>query len=288
MTTRSIQTNIFYKIGVTIIFILFAIWSLGPIIFMAFASLKVQVNIFKMPPVGDWYGMFKWFFGFKPTLRNYVELFTIGHFGSYVRNSFLLTITSTAICVPLALLVSYSLSRGKIPGKENIFFWVITTRMAPPVVICVPLYFLFKHWGILLTFGGMILAYTTFSLPFAIWLLRGFIDSVPIEVEEAARIDGLSRFRVFTNVVIPLIRSGLGAVIMLVTLFCWNEYLFTLVLGGRALKTMPIGIGELKSGVGVYWGRVMAGGIFVILPMVIFGIIVRRYIVKGLTMGALQ
>jgi len=281
--------SIVYKTIFIIIFVMFGIWTLLPIVFMAFASLKFQVDIFRMPKADDWLGLAKWFV-FKPTFHNYITLFVPprGHFGYHLRNSFLLTFVPTAICIPLGLLASYALSRGKIPGKEHIFFWVITTRMAPPVVICVPLYFLFQSWGILNTFGGMIIAYTTFSLPFTIWLLRGFMDAVPIEIEEAARMDGLSRFRVFTNVVIPLIRPGMGAVTMLVALFCWNEYLFTLILGGRPWKTMPVGITELETAMGVYWGQVMAGGVIIIVPMVIFGLMVRRYLVRGLTMGALQ
>ncbi len=278
-----------YKTVAIIIFVVFGLWTLIPIIFMAFASLKYQVDIFAMPKPDDWLGLAKWFV-FKPTFHNYATLFTPprGHFIHHLRNSAILALVPTAICIPLGLLASYALSRGKMPGKEHIFFWVITTRMAPPVVICVPLYFLFKSLGILQTLPGMIIAYTTFSLPFTIWLLRGFIDAVPIEIEEAARLDGLSRFRVFTNIVIPLIRPGMGAVIMLVTLFCWNEYLFTLILGGRSWKTMPVGMTELETAMGVYWGQVMAGGVIIIVPMVIFGLIVRRYIVKGLTMGALQ
>jgi multiple sugar transport system permease protein len=290
MVARKTHTHkITYKTVATIIFVVFGLWTLLPIVFMAFASLKYQVDIFAMPKPDDWLGLAKWF-TFKPTFHNYATLFTPprGHFGQHLRNSAILTLVPTAICIPLGLLASYSLSRGKMPGKEHVFFWVITTRMAPPVVICVPLYFLFKTWGILQTFPGMIIAYTTFSLPFTIWLLRGFIDAVPIEIEEAARIDGLSRFRVFTNIVIPLIRPGMGAVVMLVALFCWNEYLFTLILGGRNWKTMPVGITELETAVGVYWGQVMAGGVIIIVPMVIFGLIVRRYIVRGLTMGALQ
>ena len=288
MVARKTRSTI-YKTAVIIIFVVFGIWTLLPIVFMAFASLKIQVEIFAMPKPHDWLGLAKWFVS-KPTFDNYINMFTPprGHFGYHLRNSALLTVISTVICIPLGLLTSYSLSRGKVPGKENIFFWVITTRMAPPVVICVPLYFLFKMLGIMQTFLGMIIAYTTFSLPFTIWLLRGFIDAVPIEIEEAARIDGLSRFRVFTNITIPLIRPGLGAVIMLIALFCWNEYLFTLILGGRVWKTMPVGLTELETAMGVYWGQVMAGGIIIVVPMVIFGLMVRRYLVRGLTMGALQ
>ncbi|MBE0477693.1 carbohydrate ABC transporter permease [Candidatus Aerophobetes bacterium] len=287
MTKKETYLSFSRLLGI-IALIIFGIWTVLPIVFMAFASFKMQVEIFAMPRFGDWGGLARWFV-FKPTFLHYRELFGgRADFTRYLINSVILTFVSTAICVPLGLFASYSLSRGKMPGKDTIFFWVITTRMAPPVVVCVPLYFLFIRFGLIRTFPGMVLAYTTFSLPFAIWLLRGFIDAVPREIEEAARIDGLSRLRVFINVVIPLIRSGIGAVIMLVALFCWNEYLFTLILGGRQWETMPVRVTELQTATGVFWGQVLAGGTIVIIPMVIFGITVRKYIVRGLTMGALR
>jgi len=274
-------------VGIAMVLIVFALWTLAPIIFMAISSLKVSGEIFAIPRPRDWVGFLNWF-RFKPTLHHFHALFFKGEYFSYFRNSILLTLVTTAIAVPLGFFTSYGLSRARLPGKENIYFWVITTRMAPPVVVLVPLYFLFRDFRLLQTFPGMVLAYTTFSLSFAIWLLRGFIDDIPIQLEEAARIDGLSRFRVVTNIVLPLIRPGLGATVMLVALLVWNDYLFALILGGRGMKTLTVGITELESASGIYWGQIMAGGIVLVVPMIIFGLLVRRYIVKGLTMGALE
>ena len=274
-------------VGIVMVFIVFALWTLAPLIFMAISSLKVSGEIFAIPQPRDWVGFLNWF-RFKPTLYHFHALFFKGQYFLYLRNSVLLTLVTTAIAVPLGFFISYGLSRARLPGKENIYFWVITTRMAPPVVVLVPLYFLFRDLRLLQTFPGMVLAYTTFSLSFAIWLLRGFIDAIPIQLEEAARIDGLSRFRVVTNIVLPLIRPGLGASVMLVALLIWNDYLFALILGGRGMKTLTVGITELESASGIYWGQIMAGGVVLIAPMIIFGLLVRRYIVKGLSMGTLE
>lgn len=274
-------------VGIVMVFIVFALWTLAPLIFMAISSLKVSGEIFAIPRPRDWVGFLNWF-RFKPTLYHFHALFFKGQYFLYLRNSALLTLVTTAIAVPLGFFISYGLSRARLPGKENIYFWVITTRMAPPVVVLVPLYFLFRDLRLLQTFPGMVLAYTTFSLSFAIWLLRGFIDAIPIQLEEAARIDGLSRFRVVTNIVLPLIRPGLGACVMLVALLIWNDYLFALILGGRGMKTLTVGITELESASGIYWGQIMAGGIVLVVPMIIFGLLVRRHLVKGLTMGTLE
>ncbi len=274
-------------VGIVMVFIVFALWTLAPLIFMAISSLKVSGEIFAIPQPRDWVGFLNWF-RFEPTLHHFQALFLEGQYFLYLRNSVLLTLVTTAIAVPLGFFVSYGLSRARLPGKENIFFWVITTRMAPPVVVLAPLYFLFRDLHLLQTFLGMVLAYTTFSLSFAIWLLRGFIDAIPIQLEEAARIDGLSRFRVVTNIVLPLIRPGLGACIMLVALLVWNDYLFALILGGRGMKTLAVAITELESASGIYWGQIMAGGIVLVVPMIIFGMLTRRYLVKGLTMGTLE
>ena len=276
------------RVGKVIAIIFFLIWTVVPIIFMVTASLKIAGDIFILPPPGDWTGILKLLFFFKPSFVQYHHIFFEGAFITYLKHSILATISSVLISVPLGLLAAYALSRAPIPGKQHLTFWVISTRMAPPVAVIIPLYVLWQKLAILNTFTGLVLAYTTFNLPFAIWLLKGFMDSVPYELEEAARVDGRGRFRTFTDIIIPNIAPGLASTVILCSLMSWNDYIFALILGGRGYKTLPVGITELESAAVVLWGQIMAGGVILIIPMIILGLLVRKYMVQGLTMGALK
>jgi multiple sugar transport system permease protein len=267
---------------------LFFAWTIVPIVFMVTASLKVTGDIFILPSPGDWLGIFKLLFYFKPSLVQYYHIFFQGLFLTNLVNSILATIFSVLISVPLGLLAAYALSRANIPGKKHLLFWVISTRMAPPIAVIIPLYVLWSRLGILMTLPGLVLAYTTFNLPFSIWLLKGFMDSIPVELEEAARVDGRGRVRTFTDVTLPLIAPGLGATVILCSLMAWNDYIFALILGGRGVKTLPVGITELESAAFVLWGQIMAGGVILIVPMIILGLLIRKYLVQGLTMGVLK
>jgi multiple sugar transport system permease protein len=276
------------KVLKVIVVALFLIWTIVPIIFLVSSSFKATGDIFDLPKPGNWMGIAKLLFFFRASLTQFRNMFIEGPFFEYLRNSLLATGISVLISVPLGLLAAYGLSRGRIPGKKHLYFWVISTRMAPPIAVMIPLYVLWRTFGILQTLPGLILAYTTFNLPFSIWLLRGFMDSIPKELEEAAYVDGRGRFRAFTDIVFPLIAPGVGATVILCSLLAWNDYLFALILGGRAAKTIPVGISELESATSILWGQIMAGGTVLIIPMVILGLVIKRFLVTGLTMGAMR
>ena len=267
---------------------LFFTWTVIPIVFLVASSFKATGDIFDLPPTGDWIGMFKLLFVFDASMTQFHNMFIDGPFFKYLTNSILATGFSVLVSVPLGLLAAYALSRGKVPGKKHFYFWVISTRMAPPVAVMVPLYLLWKTYGVLNTLPGLVLAYTTFNLPFSIWLLRGFMDSIPKELEEAAYLDGKTRFGAFIDIVFPLIAPGVGVTTILCSLMAWNDYLFALILGGRGAKTIPVGISELESATSILWGQIMAGGTILIVPMVVLGLVIKKYLVTGLTMGAMR
>jgi multiple sugar transport system permease protein len=271
-----------------VIAVLLLLWTVTPIIFMAASGFKATGDIFDLPKKGDWVGIVKLLFFFRASFTQFRNMFVEGHFHRYLINSLIATICSVAISVPLGLFAAYALSRGRIPGKKNIYFWIISTRMAPPIAVMVPLYVLWRTIGMLQTLPGLILAYITFNLPFSIWILRGFMDSIPKELEEAAYIDGRGRFKAFTEIILPLISPGLGATMILCSLFSWNDYLFALILGGTGAKTLPVGISELASATSILWGQIMAGGLIMIVPMIVLGLVIKKYLVTGLTMGAMR
>jgi len=276
------------KIIKWLVIVFIILWTIIPIIFMYSSGLKSTGDIFELPPPGDFKGIIKLLFLFKPTLIQFKNMFVEGPFFRHLYVSITSTIVSVVISVPVGLLAAYALSRGRIPGKKHIYFWIITTRMAPPIAVMVPLYILWRYFGILNTLIGLILAYTTFNLPFAIWILRGFMDAIPKELEEAAYIDGRSRFKAFIDIVLPLIAPGLGATIILCCLFAWNDYIFSLILGGGRIKNLPVGISELQSATFILWGQIMAGGIILVTPMIALGLLIKKYLVTGLTMGAVR
>ncbi|MFC7165047.1 carbohydrate ABC transporter permease [Halospeciosus flavus] len=173
-------------------------------------------------------------------------------------------------------------------GKKHLAFWIISTRMAPIAVVIVPLFFIYNFLGLLNTYLGLIIAYTTFNLPFAIWLMRSFFDEIPEELEEAAQIDGATRWQAFYKVALPLVLPGMGATAIISIVFAWNDFLFALIFTNSETQTIPVAAAQLVTQTGTLWGQVMAIGVVILLPMVLFGMIVKNYLVSGLTMGAMK
>jgi len=197
------------------------------------------------------------------------------------------SIGSAMIAVTLGSMCAYSLSRSEFRGKKDLLFWIISTRMAPIVAVIVPLYAIFRSVDLVGTLPGLILAFTTFNLPFAIWMLKGFFDGVPYAIEEAAQVDGQNRFQAFLTI-LPLVAPGIGAFVILCILFAWNDFLFATIIGSGGAKTLPAATKELVQPQNIDWGKIMAAGVVTTAPMIPLGLLVRRYLVAGLTMGAVK
>lgn len=274
-------------IVISVFLALYVIWTLIPFYIMITASLKAEGEAFKLPAEGDWGGALSKLFVFKPTFEHYSDLFTEIEFGRYMTNSVTAAIGSAVISVVFGTTAAYAISRGRFRGKGDLYFWIISTRMAPVVAVTVPLYAIFKNLQMLNTIPGLIIAYTVFNLPFAIWILKGFFDSVSYEIEEAYMVDGHSRWQALWKIV-PLVAPGLAAVVVLCILLAWNDYLFAAVMGGEAAKTLPVATQGLKSSSGIEWGQIMAAGVVTVAPMLLLGVVIRKYMVQGLTMGAVK
>lgn len=266
--------------------ILYLIWTLLPFVIMFASSFKDLLEAFKLPEVGDWTGVGV-FFEFTPTFKHYTSLFVDGNFGRYMANSLIAAGGSAVISVIFGSLAAYSLSRVDFRGKDHLFFWIISTRMAPVVAVMVPLYSIFRTFDLVGTLPGLILAYTTFNLPFAIWILKGFFDNVPYAIEEAQMVDGASRFQAFWSI-LPLVAPGIGAFVVLCVLFAWNDFLFAAIIGSGGAKTLPVATRELVQPQNIQWGAIMAAGCVTTLPMMMLGLVIRKYLVTGLTMGAVK
>ena len=266
------------KVGLAIILAIFIFWWLFPVYWMISSALKVDVSMFTLPPT--------WFF--KPDLSNFRHLFATKGFPSYVANSLIAALSSTAIAVFLGSLAGYGLARGKIRRKNDIAFWMITTRMAPIVGVMLPLYILFGKFRLVGTLQALILAYTTFNLPFAVWLMRGFFLEVPRDVEEAALVDGCTKLQSFFRIALPLAKPGLVAMAALCFMFAWNDYAFAVVFTSGKTQTLPVACQRLMTEYGIVWGQVMTTGIILVMPVLFLGVFIRKYLVRGLTMGAIR
>ncbi len=292
MASREIatyETSTFLTIikWITPVFLaMYLVWTLLPLVIMLFASVKDLIDAFQTPEVGDWAGV-TMFFDFSPTFKHYVVLFSENGFGEYLINSLLASLGSALIAVTLGSMAAYGLARMEFRGKKDLLFWIISTRMAPIVVVIVPLYAIFRSLDLIGTLPGLILAFTTFNLPFAIWILKGFFENVPYAIEEAAQVDGCNRFQAFLTIV-PLVAPGVGAFVVLCILFAWNDYLFSAIIGSGGAKTLPVATIELVQPQNIDWGKIMAAGVITTAPMIPLGLLVRKYLVTGLTMGAVK
>lgn len=258
---------------------LFVVWTVLPIGWMALSSLKIRTSMFEFPPT-----VF-----FDPTLRYYQEMFLGGNpVTPFLVNSVIVAVGTAIVSVALGTIGGYGLSRLDLSGKRHLAFWIISTRMAPIVVVVIPLFYLYNILGLLNTRIGLIIAYTTFNLPFAIWMMRSFFDEVPVALEEAARVDGATKWQAFRKVSLPLVVPGMGATAIISIVFSWNDFIFALIFTSNNTQTMPVAAAQLVTQTGTLWGQVMATGIVILLPMVTFGIIVKKYLVSGLTMGAVK
>jgi multiple sugar transport system permease protein len=281
------ERGVIGRVIIVIVLVVWLAWTLTPLIITALSSMKVTREAFETPEYGDWKGVLN-IFVFKPTLVHFNTLFKIEGFWPYIWHGLVASISSSTIAIILGTLGAYGLSRGRFKQEKNISFWIISTRMAPAVVVIVPLYYIFRRVGILSSIPGLIVAYTTFNLPFALWLIKGFFDDIPIEIEEAAFVDGDSHWDVFRKIAVPLASPGIVASFVLCVLLSWNDFLFAAIIGGQEAKTVPVGITELRTTVEVLWGPINAATIILIVPMIFLGVLIRKYLIQGLTMGAVR
>ncbi|HBM61983.1 carbohydrate ABC transporter permease [Salipiger marinus] len=258
--------------------------TLFPIYWLFVISVKPAVDLFSTPDI-----LIKSFYW-----QNYIDVLNDRTLRGYMVNSLVISTGNAVLCTVLGFFACYALSRFDMGGKESIFFWTITNRMAPPAVFLLPLFLLMTQvyrigdFSLLDTRIGMILVYCTFNLPFAIWTLRPTVDGIPKELDEAAYVDGASPWKVITEVVLPLARPGLAVTLILTWVFAWNEYLLAATLTNFNARTLTTGLSEYVTTTGTEWGIMAAISVFTLIPaLIVFGL-VQKHIVAGLTFGAVK
>lgn len=271
-------------IGTYLLWIGMTLFTIVPIYWMFVISARSRVELFGTPTLiqTSFYA------------ENYVKPLTNPVFQRYLINSILVATSNALLVAILATLATYALSRWKLRGSDNIFFWTITNRMAPPAAFALPLYLLFTRWfkigdwSMFDTRIGLILLYCVFNLPFAIWLMKGIMDGIPIELDEAAKVDGASIWTVLIKIIVPLAAPGIAVTVILSWIFAWNEYLFAASLTSVEARTITTGLAEFVTVTGTNWGEMAAVATISLLPALVFLVFVQRYIVMGLTFGAVK
>lgn len=250
---------------------------LSPFLWLLQMSFKTNEQILQFPPP----------LIFTPTLENYVSLWHSAFSASFV-NSLLSASLSTTLALLLGVPAAYALSRWSGRGKYGLSFAILVTRMAPPIAFTIP-FFLFYRWiGLLDTITGLVLVYTSFNLPLVIWMMQPFFDTIPVSLEEAALVDGARTRTVFTKIVLPMVTPGIAATAILCFLYAWNDFFFALILTRTNARTAPVAVVNFMNYEGWEWGKIAAGGSLVMAPVLIFSLAVRRYLVSGLTAGAVK
>lgn len=251
---------------------------LAPLIVMFLTSLKTQTQVFSDGPM--WW--------FMPTLDNYREVLSDGSFDRYLVNSLIVSVVSTVLTLLFGCMTAYAIVRFRFIGRDAVAWTTLLLRTVPLAVLAVPVFALWTDWGLNGSLAGLILLYVAINLPFTIWVLYGFIEQVPYELEEAAMIDGCGPFRLFFTVILPLIRPGLAAAAIFTFRIAWNEFILALVLTDRATRTLPVAASLYITDVGVEWGKITALGALIALPPLIFTFIAAKQIITGLTAGAVK
>ena len=203
-------------------------------------------------------------------------------------NSLLICISSTLLTIILGTLSAYGFSRFKIKGKDDLLFFILSTRMLPPVVVVIPVFLMFRTLRLTDTHFGLILLYTAFNVSFAVWVLKGFIDEIPTEYEEAAMVDGYTRFEAFRKIVLPQAATGIAATAVFCFIFAWNEYAFAFLLTRNTAQTVPAWLPYQMGVLGYDWGAAAAGTFLFLLPVMIFTILLRKHLVRGISFGAIR
>lgn len=271
--TAAIKTT--YRVGVLAVFAAVAIF---PVIFALLVSLKRPVDAFTPS--------FTWIF--EPTFEYYKTLWIDRGFSEYLINTLIIALTSVVVSVPTATLAAYGLVRHESRFANGVLNSLLALRMFPQMLLAIPYFMIATATGLFDTHLILILIVVASNQPFAIWLMRGFILGIPKELDEAAAIDGCSMIGTVRRVILPLSMPGIATTSIFTFLLAYNEYLFALVLTGRAAKTLPVAIGEYGAEDLTYWALSAAGVVSVILPVILVMVFLQRWLVRGLTAGAVK
>ncbi|WP_010269029.1 carbohydrate ABC transporter permease [Paenibacillus senegalensis] len=249
-----------------------------PLLWLFLTSFKNRVDAFSIPPK----------FIFTPTMNNYGQVLQNSDFLANYANSLQVALLTIVFSLLLGIPAAYALARFNMKGKDDTAFWILTTRMAPPIMVVLPFYLTYSQLNLLDTTSGLVIVYMLINLAFVVWMMKGYFESIPEALEEAARIDGTSRLGAMLRVTLPLSAPGIASASIFCFIMSWNEFIFALILSGESTKTVPVAVTSFITFEGIRWGEIAAAGTLIVLPVLIFGIAIQKYLVQGMTMGSVK
>jgi multiple sugar transport system permease protein len=263
-----------------------AVYILAPVAWIVMMSFKSKLDVISVPPK----------FIFTPTLDNYLALFGLGKVGlltgttflSFFKNSLILSLGSVLLSLVLGMPAAYAIARLRFKAKESLAFTFLSFRFVPEITIILPLYVLYQKLNLYNTYIGLILVYQLISLPLLIWMMRSYFEEIPVAIEQAARTDGYSWAGAFFRLVLPLTAPGVAATLVLAFIFCWNNFVFGLMLGGTDTQPVTVGLLSFMGTNEVQWGLMAAATVIAIVPEMLMALAVQRYMIRGLTFGAVK
>lgn len=255
-----------------------ALYTLFPYAWILLTSFKARTDILTTPPV--WIPDVNWI--------NYKNMLFERGFDRYLLNSVIIGLSSTFLALIIGTLAAYAFSHYNVPAGNHLFFYILATRLGPPIAYALPMYFLFSKLGLLNTYLGVTIAHAAFNLVLVVWMMKTFFDEIPKEVEEAARVDGCTEWQLFAKISVPLAAPGLVTAMIFVFIFSWNELLFALILSAGNTNTLPAMIPSLVLHTGTLWGEVAAAAVVQTIPVIVFTFIAQRHLIRGLTFGAVK
>ncbi len=250
---------------------------LVPIVWIFLAAFKSHVDVYQL----------KLFF--TPTLENFGTVFDDPYrLGQKLWNSTIVAFVTVVFAIPVATCAAYSFSRFRLTGETTMLVMILATQFVPAVVIILPFFIMFRDIGLLDTRLGLILVNLAIVMPFAIWMIKGFIDGIPIDTEESALVDGSTRMQVIRNIVLPMAAPGIVTAAIFCFIIAWNDFLFALILTTNEAVTLPVGLALFKAEEGDLWNLLAAAGIIIMVPMFVLALIIQKHFVQGMTMGAVR
>ncbi|GAA0514534.1 ABC transporter permease [Paractinoplanes deccanensis] len=257
-----------------------AVVMLFPVLWMIETSLKENRDVYAVPAK---------LFNFDVTLDHYRDVFVSSGLSVAFLNSVIVAGASTVLATVLGVPAAWAYSRFAVKAKKDQLFFILSTRFMPPVVVVIPIFLMYRYIGLIDSALGLILIYTAFNVPFTIWMMKGFVDEVPAEYEDAAMLDGYTRLQAFRKFTLPLLVPGIAATAVFALIFSWNEFVFAIFLtSSDEVRTAPPAIAGLIGGTTVDWGLVAASSVVFALPVLIFAYLVRKHLVAGVTLGAVR
>jgi ABC-type glycerol-3-phosphate transport system permease component len=251
-----------------------------PFLWMLSTSIKPPEEIFTQVP--------RWI-PLRPTLDNFKNILFNTSFPRYFLNSVVVGFVTMLVALAVTVFAGYALSRFNFRGKNIFSMWLLVSQMFPPVLLIIPIFVFMLKLGLVNTYASLIITYATFALPFSTWMLKAYFDTVPIDLEEAAKVDGCNQVQALTKIILPLAAPGIVTVALFIFVLAWHEYMFALTLTSTTeMRTLPVGISLFLGEYRTLWGSLMAGSVVVTAPVVLFFVYLQRYIVQGLTLGAVK